>query len=74
MFSQFRYLIVFHYSGQALKIESLTCTQHTQGKKTLAKPGQKNIVLVDAVRTPFLQSGTQYKNLMPHDLQREANK
>merc|ERR1719305_748245 len=33
---------------------------------------QKNMVLVDGVRTPFLQSGTDYKNLMPHDLQREA--
>ena len=33
---------------------------------------QKNMVLVDGVRTPFLQSGTDYKNLMPHDLQRYA--
>jgi len=33
---------------------------------------QKNLVLVDGVRTPFLQSGTDYKNLMPHDLQRYA--
>ena len=24
------------------------------------------------MRTPFLQSGTDYKNLMPHDLQRYA--
>lgn len=31
-----------------------------------------NIVLVEGVRTPFLMSGTQYKNLMPHDLQRQA--
>jgi len=30
------------------------------------------MVLVDGVRTPFLQSGTDYKNLMPHDLQRYA--
>merc|ERR1712179_357727 len=41
-------------------------------RKTLAKPGQKNIVLVDGVRTPFLMSGTDYKNLMPHDLARGA--
>merc|ERR1719370_1705806 len=27
---------------------------------------------VDGVRTPFLMSGTDYKNLMPHDLQRYA--
>ena len=30
------------------------------------------MVLVDGVRTPFLMSGTDYKNLMPHDLQRMA--
>ncbi|XP_074641643.1 trifunctional enzyme subunit beta, mitochondrial-like [Tubulanus polymorphus] len=42
------------------------------GKKSLAKPGVKNIVLVDGVRTPFLQSGTTYANLMPHDLARGA--
>merc|ERR1719350_289544 len=33
---------------------------------------QKNMVLVDGVRTAFLPSGTDYKNLMPHDLQRYA--
>ena len=36
------------------------------------RPDQKNMVLVDGVRTPFLMSGTDYKNLMPHDLQRYA--
>merc|ERR1712193_124882 len=35
--------------------------------KTLSKKGVPNIVLVDGVRTPFLQSGTDYKKLMPHD-------
>ena len=34
--------------------------------------GPKNLVLVDGVRTPFLMSGTDYKSLMPHDLQRYA--
>ena len=29
-------------------------------------------MLVDAVRTPFLPSGTDYKDLMPHDLARNA--
>ncbi|GAA6076556.1 trifunctional enzyme subunit beta, mitochondrial, partial [Tachysurus ichikawai] len=43
-----------------------------KSKKTLAKPGVKNIVLVDGVRTPFLQSGTTYSDLMPHDLARGA--
>merc|ERR1711892_1145693 len=33
---------------------------------------QKNMVLVDGVRTPFLMSSTDYKSLMPHDLQRYA--
>lgn len=33
---------------------------------------QKNVVLVEGTRTPFLMAGTDYKNLMPHDLQREA--
>ena len=32
----------------------------------------KRLVLVDGVRTPFLTSGSDYKNLMPHDLQRYA--
>lgn len=36
-------------------------------KKTLKSVGQ-NIVLVDGVRTPFLLSGTDYANLMPHEL------
>ena len=29
-----------------------------------------NIVLIEGVRTPFLTSGTDYKNLMAHDLAR----
>jgi len=37
-----------------------------------AKSNQKNLVLVDGVRTPFQMSSTTYKELMPHDLQREA--
>ncbi|XP_051510426.1 trifunctional enzyme subunit beta, mitochondrial-like [Myxocyprinus asiaticus] len=45
---------------------------HAKSKKTLAKPGVKNIVLVDGVRTPFLLSGTTYADLMPHDLARAA--
>lgn len=40
-------------------------------KKTLKSPGQ-NIVLVDGVRTPFLMSGTDYSNLMPHQLAQVA--
>ncbi|XP_038655984.1 trifunctional enzyme subunit beta, mitochondrial isoform X5 [Scyliorhinus canicula] len=39
-------------------------------KKTLAKPGLRNVVLVEGVRIPFLMSGTTYADLMPHDLAR----
>ena len=46
---------------------------HCRGLATTANAAQqKNMVLVDGVRTPFLQSSTDYKNLMPHDLQRMA--
>ncbi|XP_015114006.1 trifunctional enzyme subunit beta, mitochondrial [Diachasma alloeum] len=31
-------------------------------------PASKNIVYVDGVRTPFLMSGTDYSQLMPHEL------
>lgn len=44
----------------------------TKTKKTLGRPGVKNIVLVEGVRTPFLLSGTSYADLMPHDLARAA--
>ncbi|XP_039384831.1 trifunctional enzyme subunit beta, mitochondrial [Mauremys reevesii] len=43
-----------------------------KSKKTLAKNGVKNIVVVDGVRIPFLQSGTSYADLMPHDLARAS--
>lgn len=36
------------------------------------KNGKSNIVLVDGVRTPFLMAFTSYKNMMPHDLGKEA--
>ncbi|XP_053565456.1 trifunctional enzyme subunit beta, mitochondrial [Bombina bombina] len=58
---------------------SLSCSSHlqspavqTKSKKTLAKPGVKNVVVVEGVRTPFLLSGTTYSDLMPHDLARTA--
>uniref|UniRef100_A0A915PW84 acetyl-CoA C-acyltransferase n=1 Tax=Setaria digitata TaxID=48799 RepID=A0A915PW84_9BILA len=41
-------------------------------RKTFSKPGRPNIVLVDAVRTPFVQSRTVFKNMMAIDLQRAA--
>ncbi|KFU93018.1 hypothetical protein M959_00750 [Chaetura pelagica] len=57
---------------------SLSCSSQLQAavqpksKKTLAKSGVKNIVVVEGVRIPFLQSGTLYADLMPHDLARGA--
>lgn len=45
-----------------------------KSKKSLARQGLKNIVLVDGVRTPFLMSGTDYQKLMPHDLVRHSLK
>lgn len=60
-------------------VRSISCSSHLQtpavqakSKKTLAKPGVKNIVVVDGVRTPFLLSGTTFADLMPHDLARTA--
>ncbi|OXB78555.1 UNVERIFIED_CONTAM: hypothetical protein H355_010035 [Colinus virginianus] len=50
---------------------SLSAVQ-PKSKKTLAKSGVKNIVVVEGVRIPFLQSGTSYADLMPHDLARAA--
>ncbi|KAM9017527.1 trifunctional enzyme subunit beta, mitochondrial [Ara ararauna] len=59
-------------------VRSLSCSLPLQAavqpksKKTLAKNGVKNIVVVEGVRIPFLQSGTTYADLMPHDLARAA--
>uniref|UniRef100_A0A915AWB0 acetyl-CoA C-acyltransferase n=2 Tax=Parascaris univalens TaxID=6257 RepID=A0A915AWB0_PARUN len=41
-------------------------------KKTLAKAGRPNIVFIDAVRTPFVMSGTVFKDMIANDLQRAA--
>ncbi|CAB4029743.1 trifunctional enzyme subunit beta, mitochondrial, partial [Paramuricea clavata] len=40
-----------------------------KGSKTKA---EKNIVLVEGVRTPFLVSGSDYKDILAHDLARGA--
>uniref|UniRef100_A0AAR2L5Y3 Trifunctional enzyme subunit beta, mitochondrial n=1 Tax=Pygocentrus nattereri TaxID=42514 RepID=A0AAR2L5Y3_PYGNA len=47
-------------------------SEFTKSKKTLSKPGVRNVVLVEGVRTPFLQAGTTYADLMAHDLARGA--
>jgi len=50
----------------------ISASNNAAAKKTIASAPAKNIVLVDGVRTPFLMSSTDYKSLMPHDLQRLA--
>lgn len=39
---------------------------------TKSNDTSKNIVFIDGVRTPFLQAGTSYKQLMAYDLARES--
>lgn len=45
---------------------------NTSANDLQKKDGKPNIVLVDGVRTPFLMAFTSYKNMMPHDLGKEA--
>lgn len=61
-----------HFKSSFRSIHVAT-VNYGKSKATL-DDGSKNIVLVEGARTPFLMSGTQYNNLMPHDLQREAIK
>nr|ACM08881.1 Trifunctional enzyme subunit beta, mitochondrial precursor [Salmo salar] len=64
---------VVQYATRSLSASvQLHAQVQTKSKKTLARPGVKNVVLVEGVRTPFLLSGTTYADLMPHDLARAA--
>jgi len=63
---------IFHNSVRTLSVSASNNAAAAKTKKSLGRQGQKNIVLVDGVRTPFLQSGTAYAKLMPHDLARHA--
>ncbi|TPP66126.1 Trifunctional enzyme subunit beta [Fasciola gigantica] len=49
-----------------------TTTATSASKSSVRKPGGRDIVLIEGVRTPFLVSGTTYKSLMVHDLARFA--
>lgn len=51
---------------------SMVRSLSAQAAPLAASKKNKNLVLVDGVRTPFQMSSTNYKDLMPHDLQREA--
>ncbi|XP_075771854.1 trifunctional enzyme subunit beta, mitochondrial isoform X1 [Pelodiscus sinensis] len=63
----------FRFSARPFSCSPLSqATVQPKSKKTLAKNGVKNIVVVDGVRIPFLQSGTSYADLMPHDLGRAS--
>jgi len=57
-------------SQSNLVARGLATSKPVQAKQ--ANNTGKNMVLVDGVRTPFLMSSTDYKSLMPHDLQRYA--
>lgn len=50
-------------------VQSLSTTV-SSAKKT--QRSGKDIVLIDAARTPFAQSGTVYKDLMAYELQKHA--
>lgn len=49
-----------------------TATPLRSPRKTVKDKTGKNIVFVDGVRTPFLMSGTEYSNLMAHDIAKHA--
>ncbi|CAJ0575154.1 unnamed protein product, partial [Mesorhabditis spiculigera] len=46
--------------------------QNVRQASSAVKRTGKNVVLVEAVRTPFLLAGTAYKDMMAVDLQKEA--
>ncbi|XP_071038453.1 trifunctional enzyme subunit beta, mitochondrial [Parasteatoda tepidariorum] len=57
-----------NYGLRAISCSS-TCNKKLDATKSSSL---KNVVLVEGVRTPFLVSGTDYNNIMAHDLQRHA--
>ena len=68
------FVCLFVYLSVCLFICLLVCLSILVARRSLSgKPNffmKQNIVLIDGARTPFLTSGTDYKNLMPHDLAR----
>jgi acetyl-CoA acyltransferase len=58
-------------AGNQIMARGVSTSPNLQAKQA-NNAGAKNLVLVDGVRTPFLMAGTDYKSLMPHDLQRYA--
>ena len=57
------------------KLSPLVANTASRSASTAAfdnKKFGKNIVLIDGVRTPFTQSGTDYNDLMAYELQTKA--
>lgn len=67
-----RYLSYKNGCGARSLSTSTPVFQKGSQKKYTPGPADKNIVLVDGVRSPFLLSGTSYQKLMPHELARHA--
>lgn len=68
--------VCFKINGSNLRFLAVAAAKtapiKTEAPKVQRKGHGKNIVLVDGVRTPFLISGTDYKDLMSCDLARAA--
>ncbi|XP_015598581.1 trifunctional enzyme subunit beta, mitochondrial [Cephus cinctus] len=62
--------------GAATQAAACTWGTNTNTRMNYAtqrvSPGGKNIVYIDGVRTPFLQSGTQYEKLMAYELAKDT--
>ncbi|XP_064383450.1 trifunctional enzyme subunit beta, mitochondrial-like [Halichondria panicea] len=63
--SLYRHAALQRCNGLRLASSSAQTTKRGGG-------GGRNVVLVEGVRTPFLTSGSSYKDLLAHDLQRFA--
>ncbi|KJE95862.1 trifunctional protein [Capsaspora owczarzaki ATCC 30864] len=59
---------------QATRIASNVARRSFATAAAAPKRSGRDVVLVEAVRTPFLTSGSEFAELMPHDLQRMAFK
>lgn len=63
------HLFYFHLTEVLIRCSGVSASK---AYSTKSNNVSKNIVFVDGVRTPFLQSGTQYKNLLAYDLARHS--
>lgn len=61
------------HSINTLSFKSISTTNNVYSpRKSVKDKTGKNIVFVDGVRTPFLLSGTDYGNMMAHELARHS--